>query len=61
MRGSTSAKTTLAPREAAAFAVEIQLMGVVITSSPGPTPAAIMASSSPAVAEVTANPKPVPQ
>ncbi len=54
VRGSTSANTTLAPRAAIALAVEIQLKGVVITSSPGPTPQAIIASSSPAVADVTA-------
>src|SRR6185503_16782677 len=61
VRGSTSAKTTVAPRLAAAFAVEIQLIGVVMTSSPGPTAAAIMASSSPAVADETANPYSHPQ
>src|SRR3982074_2495838 len=58
---STSANTTFAPRAAAAFAVEIQLIGVVMTSSPGPTPAAINARESPAVAEETARPYLVPQ
>ncbi len=59
--GSISANTTFAPRAAIALAVEIQLKGVVITSSPGPTPQAIIASSSPAVADVTAKPNCVPQ
>ena len=61
VRGSTSANTTFAPRAAMALAVEIQLKGVVITSSPGPTSQAIIASSSPAVADVTARPCVVPQ
>src|SRR6516165_311916 len=59
--GSTSAKTTLAPRVAAAFAVEIQLSGVVMTSSPGPTRAAIIARCKPVVQEVTASACFVPQ
>ena len=61
VRGLTSANTMRAPRAAAALAVEIQLIGVVITSSPGSTPAAITANSRPAVAELTANPYPAPQ
>ena len=52
--GSTSQKTRLAPRVEKALAVAIQLKGVVITSVPGPTPAAIPARVSPVVAEVTA-------
>src|SRR6266700_4674859 len=56
VQGSTTAKTTRAPSAAAALAVEIQLMGVVITSSPGPTPAAIKDSERPPVAEETAKP-----
>src|SRR5258708_3368903 len=61
VHGSTSAKTTFAPSTAAALAVEIQLIGVVITSSPGPTPAAIKAKDNPAVAEETARPYVAPQ
>src|SRR6267378_6470148 len=61
VHGSTSAKTTFAPSAAAAFAVEIQLIGVVMTSSPGWTPAAIKAKERPAVAEDTAKPYSVPQ
>ena len=60
MPGSTSAKTAVAPRAAIALAVETQLNGVVMTSSPGPTSQAIMASSKPAVALVTARPRVVP-
>ena len=48
-------KKLLAPRAVAALAVEIQLNGVVITSSPGPTPAAIMANCKPVVPDVTAS------
>jgi hypothetical protein len=55
VRGSTSQNTTRAPRPAKAFAVAIQLIGVVITSVPGPTPAAMPASVRPVVAEVTAS------
>ena len=52
MRGSTSQNTSLAPRTEKALAVAIQLMGVVITSLPAPTPAAIPARVRPVVAEV---------
>src|ERR1700693_4747602 len=61
VRGLTSANTTRAPFAAAALAVEIQLIGVVITSSPGSIPAAITANSRPAVPEVTASPYLAPQ
>src|ERR1700677_159843 len=61
VRGSTSANTTLAPSTAAGFAVAIQLIGVVMTSCPGPTPEAIMANCNPVVPEVTANPYLAPQ
>ncbi len=52
VRGSTSQNTSLAPSTEKALAVAIQLMGVVITSVPGPTPAAIPARVRPVVAEV---------
>jgi len=43
--GSMSQKTARAPSRATAPAVEKKLYGDVTTSSPGPTPAAIIAAS----------------
>ena len=51
--GSTSTKTGTAPTWVMTFAVATNVSGVVITSSPGPTPAAIRARCSAAVAEFT--------
>ena len=47
VRGSMSAKTTLAPACSAALPVDRKLRGVVTTSSPGPTPSARRASTRP--------------
>src|SRR5262245_43226748 len=51
----TSAKTGVAPAWTMTFAVAGQVMGVVITSSPGPTPTASSARWSAAVPEATAS------
>ena len=50
---SMSANTGFAPVKIIALTVEAKVIGVVITSSPGPTPSAISAQCSPAVAEFT--------
>ena len=47
--GSTSAKTGVAPWKSAAFGVEMNVIGVVMTSSPGPMPSASSASTRPIV------------
>ena len=54
VRGSTSQNTTFAPSVENAKAVATQVTGVVMTSVPGPTPAAMPARVRPVVAEVTA-------
>ena len=51
----TSAKTGVAPAWTITFAVAGQVMGVVITSSPGPTPTASSARCSAAVPDATAS------
>jgi hypothetical protein len=51
--GSTSAKTTVAPRCSTAWAVETNVIVGTMTSSPGSTPASVVARSSAAVAELT--------
>ncbi len=51
----TSQKTGVAPQCSITFAVAGQVIGVVITSSPGPTPTASSARCSAAVPEVTAS------
>ena len=61
MRASTSQKTILAPSVENAMAVETQVVGVVMTSSPGLIPAAMPASINPLVALVTANAYGTPQ
>ena len=53
--GSTSQKTSLAPNTEKEEELDIQLMGVDMTSSPGSIPAAIPASVSPEVALDTAS------
>ena len=55
VRGSTSQKTSLAPRVEKANALATHVTGVVITSVSGPTPAAMPARVRPVVAEVTAS------
>src|SRR3954470_11887979 len=50
----TSAKTTSAPQWTITFAVAGHVIGLVITSSPGPTPSASSARCIAAVPEVTA-------
>src|SRR5580658_9074385 len=52
--GSTSTNTGLPPARTITLAVATQDSGVVITSSPGPTPASDMAISMPPVAELNA-------
>ena len=52
MSSSTSAKTTFAPSIAAQDAVATKVIGVVTTSSPGPTPRAAYAMCSAAVPDV---------
>ncbi len=61
VRGSTSQNRIRAPSAEKAMAVATQLMGVVMTSSPGCTFAAMPASVRPVVAEVTASANGVPQ
>ena len=51
----TSAKTGVAPVWTMTFAVAGHVIGVVITSSPGPTPSATSARWSAAVPDVTAS------
>jgi hypothetical protein len=52
--GSTSANTGVAPTSRITLAVATQVSGVVMTSSPGPTPASRRATSSVAVPELKA-------
>ena len=51
----TSAKTGVAPEWTITFAVAGQVIGVVMTSSPGPTPSASSERWSAAVPEATAS------
>src|SRR5450755_1650967 len=51
VRGSTSTKIGLAPTRTMALAEEKKLNGVVITASPGPTPAASRAKQRASVPE----------
>ncbi len=50
---SMSASTGRAPQWTIVFSVATKVIGVVTTSSPGPTPRASSATCSPAVAEDT--------
>jgi hypothetical protein len=52
-----SAKTGVAPQWTMVFRVATKVKGVVITSSPGPTPRASNATCRPAVAEETGTAK----